>query len=85
MAGMSLDQRTGKYLVNFRYGGQKFLVSSKTKDQGTARRFKSRIEGTLQLMERGHITMPPDADARLFITSGGKLTDKPKLAPVCTL
>jgi hypothetical protein len=30
-------------------------------------------------LERGKLTMPPDADPAAFIMSGGKVTSKPKL------
>jgi integrase len=41
---------------------------------------KGRIEDTIDLLNRGVLEMPPDADPRLFITSGGKLTKKHKVA-----
>ena len=73
MAGMTKDARTGNWLVNFRYGDRKFLVSSKTRDERKAKRFKGRIEDTIELLSRGVLEMPLDADPRLFITSAGKL------------
>ena len=91
MAGLTKDARTGNYLVPFRYGGRSFLVSAKSRSERVARRFKGRIEDTIDLLTRGLLEMPPDADPRLFITSAGKLTNKPhveahshgRLADIC--
>lgn len=80
MAGLTKDTRTGNWLIPFRYGSRQFLVSTKTRNEAVAQRFKSRIEDTIDLLHRGVLEIPPDADPRLFITSAGKIASKPKLA-----
>lgn len=83
MAGIRKRSK-GVWFVNFRLGGELFEVSLNTKSDPTAERMKTQVEETVELIKRGRITLPPDADrdaiAR-FVINGGKVTEKPKVAP----
>jgi integrase len=77
----SLELRSRRYRVVFRYGGQKYFCSLKTSDRREAEGCLVRLEENLRLLERGRIHPPPDADLATFLLSDGRATSKPKPAP----
>lgn len=91
MASIWQDERSGKWVIGFIYGGSHFVRSCRTKSEKTARSTKVLVEETLQLLSTGRLTVPADADPGIWILSGGKLQEKPssngrtlaKLGEVC--
>jgi integrase len=71
----------------FRFGqpSRQFQKSLKTTDEKKAESEKGRIEGFLQAIKQGYVTVPPNADFWTFVFSGGKLEDKPSVQEVLTL
>jgi hypothetical protein len=72
MAWLQTDP-SGNFHISFRFGGQKFKRSLKTKSEKQARRNKVRLEDTIQLVETGRIEMEPGVDVPTFLLSDGKL------------
>lgn len=73
--------RTGtSYIVCFRFGGRLYNRSLGEVAEGEAVARRKRVEATLHDVSTGRLTVPPDADAGLFILSDGKLAEKPKAA-----
>jgi integrase len=81
----SLSQRGGIWNIHFRFGGRQFMRSLDTPDAKLAEGWKGRIEETLLDIERGKLTIPPDADPWEFIKTDGRRTQKPELPKVMTL
>jgi hypothetical protein len=79
MASRNFNPKTGKARLFFRFGGRQFNRTIHVRDDNETRRACALIEETIQDIERGKLTMPPDADAATFILSGGKLASKPQL------
>ncbi len=76
MASLEFNEASGNYRIRFRYGGQPFKRSIKSKDQTEAEGVAARVEETIRLLERGRIEMPAGADPGVFILSDGKLNGK---------
>jgi integrase len=85
MASLQKDNLTGRYRIRFRFGGQEFKRSLKSNSLNNARRTLANVEETLQLIERGQIEIPLDADPAKFIISGGKLNGKLELPQLRTV
>ena len=88
MASLHRDDRTGNWIVAFRWGGRQYRRSSKTDSRREARETESRVEETIRLLEQGRLEMPADADPAVWIISGGKIaahhkTDTNKLGEIC--
>jgi len=77
MAHLELDSSSGRYRVRFRFGGRQYKRSLKTSDYRLAQALVGRIDETIQLLERGRLDLPKDADPGLFILSDGKRLVKP--------
>jgi integrase len=75
----SLELRSERYRIVFRYGGQKFQHSLKTTDPKEANGCLARLEENLRLLERGRLQLPPDADLPTFLLSDGKVAAKPQV------
>src|SRR5262249_27556492 len=75
----SLELRSERYRLIFRYGGRKFQYALKTTDQKEAEGCLARLEENLRLLERGRLQLPPDADLPTFLLSDGKVTTKPQI------
>jgi hypothetical protein len=73
----SLEQRNGRYRIVFRYGGQKFQRSLKTKDPGEAGTIAAQVERKLSLLEEGHVSVPDGADFLPWMISDGRQEQKP--------
>jgi integrase len=91
MASIWHDERSGKWVVGFVYGGKHLVRSCRTKSETKARRTKVVVEETLEMLNTGRLVMPADANPGMWILSGGKLLEKPqtdsrphaKLGDVC--
>jgi integrase len=87
MASIYQDTKSGVYRILFRFGKppRQFHKSLDTNDTKAAEAAKGRIESTLQAIEQGWLTIPPNADFWQFVFSGGKLDHKPSVADLLTL
>jgi hypothetical protein len=79
MASYEFDPKKGKARFFFRFGGKQFNKTRKVESDRAADRLRALIEETIGDLERGKLSMPPDADPVAFILSGGKVTTKPTL------
>ncbi len=77
----SLELRSRRYRIVFRYGGQKFFCALRTSDRREAEGCLVRLEENLRLLARGRIQLPPDADLSTFLLSDGRATSKPTAPP----
>ena len=73
MASRDFNPKTGKARLFFRYGGKQYNKTIQVRDDKEARRACALIEETIQDLERGKQTLPPDADPVAFILSGGRV------------
>src|SRR4051794_7987229 len=69
--------KSGNYLVSFRWAGKAYNRSLDTPDHDLARAGLARVEETLTLLKRGLLSIPDGADPGIFIKSGGLLVRKP--------
>jgi len=76
MASIEFDELSGRYRIRFRYGGQPYKRSLKTRDVKEAQGILGRVEETIRLLERGRMDLPPGAEPGVFILSDGKLHSK---------
>ncbi|QDU52110.1 tyrosine-type recombinase/integrase [Gimesia panareensis] len=70
-------KNNGIYQISFRFAGQRYKKSLKTKVESKAESRKTRIEETIQLVEQGRLDLPDDVDIPTFLLSDGKLNNKP--------
>ena len=78
------QEQTGIFQICFRYEGERFKRSAHTKSERKANNLMSRLEENLELLERGRLELPEDADLFKFLMSDGKIdgnkkTTTPKL------
>jgi integrase len=78
MASLHKDDRTGNWIIMFRWAGKQFRRSCETKNKKEAGGIKARIEDTIRLLKLGRIEIPDGAEPAVWIMSDGKLTSKPK-------
>ena len=64
-----LQNVEGNFHISFRFGGQKFKRSLKTKIGTEAHTRKARLEETIRLVESGRMEIPQDADVATFLLS----------------
>jgi integrase len=81
----SLELRSNRYRIVFRFGGMKFQTPLKTTEPKEAQGCLARLEENLRLVERGRLLPPPDSDLGTFLLSDGQLSKKPTVANVVTL
>jgi len=80
MASIWADERSGNWLVQFCYGGKRYCRSCETQKESDAWRIKAAVEEIIGFLNTGRLKMPEDiADPALWIISGGKLEEKPKI------
>ena len=72
MASLQQDP-SGSWHIHFRLGGRRFKRSLQTKKESEATSLCGRIEDNIQLVTRGAMTIPPGADAFVFLLTDGKL------------
>lgn len=77
MASQKYDPKTGKTRLFFRYGGKQYNKTLKVDSTRAGERLCSLVEETIQDLDRGRLTMPPDADPVAYLLSGGKLSECP--------
>jgi integrase len=85
MASLSQDPASKVYRIHYRYGGKQHQKSLKTTVARDAESLKGRIEETLQAIERGYVSFPPNADPWQFLLSGGKREAKLAVSVAFTL
>lgn len=69
--------KSGNYLVSFRWAGKAYNRSLDTQDHDLAQAGLARVDETLTLLRRGRLTIPERADPGILIKSGGVLVGKP--------
>ena len=62
----SLEQRNGNYRIVFRYAGQKYNRSLKTRSPVAAQASLARLEDNLRRVELGSLDPAPDVDLPLL-------------------
>ncbi len=77
MASVQQDP-SGNFHVCFRFGGQRYKRSLKTRLQRKAEAAASRIGENNRLVDEGRIELPEDVDIPVYLLSDGKLAEKPK-------
>jgi len=75
----------GNFHVTFRFGGQRFKRSLKTKHQRKAIAAASHVEENIRLVEAGRLKLPDDVDIAIFLLSDGNLQQKPKASKTIRL
>ena len=66
-------KNTGIIHLGFRFAGREINRSLKTRSERTAQAVLQRVEETIDLVERGRLELPEDADLATFILSDGKI------------
>jgi integrase len=83
-----VQNSSGLYSIRFRLGRKRFNRSLETTIEKEAKEEKAKIEKTLRLIEEGEKDLPDNATPEqvwVFLRSGGKRTDKVKLAAAVSL
>lgn len=78
------QHRSGIYHVAFRVGETRFKRSLDTHDKRKAEASAGRIEENLELVKRGRLVIPDDADVVTFLLSDGKLNRQPESPKLTT-
>lgn len=78
MASLHQDPKSSVYRIRFRFNGRNVQRSLKTTQKRRASSVCLQVEETLDLIERGRIEIPPNADPITFIISGGQATQSTK-------
>lgn len=76
MASLHLDERTGNWIVMFRWGGRQYRKSTETRSESEAKNVEAKVEEVIRLLKRGRLEIPKGADPGVWIFSDGKLTSK---------
>lgn len=86
MASLELDPASGRYRVRFRYGGQEFKRSLRTKSRRVADASLGQVEEVLRMLEIGLTELPPGVDEGTFIVSGARVRkEKQRRSAIQTL
>lgn len=75
----SLESHYGNYRIVFRFAGQKFCRTLKTRDERSARGALARLEDNLARVQSGQLLLPADADPAVFLLSDGRLKNPPAI------
>ena len=70
--------KDGPFKLGFRFAGQQYKVSLRTKNQRKAQARLHRVEENIALVKEGRLVIPDDADVAQFLLSDGKLDGKPR-------
>ncbi len=81
----SLELRSGRYRIVFRFGGKKYHHSLGTTDRQEAEALRDRARANLHDLANGRTVLPPGADLALFLLSDGRITEKTEIRRVLTL
>jgi len=79
MASYQYDRKKGVARIHFRYAGKQLNRVEKVESERQAQRLVALVEETLSDLSRGKLIMPADADPKVFILTGGKVENRPKL------
>jgi len=79
MASYQYDRKKGVARIHFRYAGKQLNRVEKVESERHAQRLVALVEETLSDLSRGKLIMPADADPKVFILTGGKVENRPKL------
>jgi hypothetical protein len=80
----SLELRSDRIRIVFRYAGRKFQHPLRTCEKREALSCLNRLEENLRLLERGRLELPHGADLPTFLLSDGKRTNKPEAPETLT-
>jgi integrase len=80
-----IRQVKGNWHAAFDYGGVSYTHSLRTKNEREAEVRISPIRDTLYRLEQGTLAMPPEAEPKAFILSGGQHATKQAHAPSLTV
>jgi integrase len=81
MAWLEQHPTSGHFKICFRWAGRKVKKTVRTVDRVIAESALARFEENLQLVERGRLELPLDADVGSFLLSDGKIWGKPVAIP----
>ncbi|TWT46392.1 tyrosine-type recombinase/integrase [Botrimarina hoheduenensis] len=73
MASLEIDPASGRYRVRFRYSGQEYKRSLRTKSRPVAAASLGQVEEALRMIEMGLVELPPDVEEGAFIVSGARV------------
>lgn len=73
MASLEIDPASGRYRVRFRYAGQEYKRSLRTKSQPVAQASLGQVEEALRMIEMGLVELPSDVEEGAFIVSGARV------------
>jgi len=86
MASLEFDPASGRFRVRFRYAGQAYKRSLRTKQRRVAMASLGQVEETLRLLELGMTEVPSQVEVGAFIVSGARSRhEKRPQSPVQTL
>ena len=72
---------SGVYQIAFRYGGEKYKKSTRTRDVRTASARLHRVDENIRLVESGRLVIPERADLSTYLLSDGELNGKNSKRP----
>lgn len=75
----SLELRSNRYRIVFRYRGKKHSHTLKTNNRRQAEIMLGGVEKTLWRLEQGLLELPEGADIVSFVTTDGKISQKPEV------
>jgi integrase len=81
----SIERRGDSFRIVFRFNGQKFSRSLKTRSQKEATASLARLEDNLRRLELGTLPLPEHADLGTFLLSDGQAAQKPTAPNLRTL
>ena len=81
----TLEKRSGKYRIVFRFNGAKYSRSLKTDNQTNAEACLARVEDNLHRLQIGTLALPDVADVVSFLLSDGRQNGKSRQPKIKTL
>ncbi len=91
MASYRFDRAKGSARIIWRFGGKQLSKTIRCETEREAERACAAVEEAVQDVARGKLVLPPDADPRAFLFSGGRVSGAPvavvveALVPVLTV
>jgi integrase len=71
-------ENTGIYQVCFRFDGERIKKSARTRDLRKAQSMMGRVDENIQLIQKGRLVVPEDADLFTFLISDGQINGNAK-------
>lgn len=81
MASIRKDQRSGNYMICFRFQGRHYQRSLRTSNLKSAKGTLARTEETIQLITTGRMVVPSEVDPGEFILSDGRVINTQQEQP----